>query len=228
MMTSPNSGNFSNNLSFAQSQSNALPSWLSFDNSTPSISMTNPDTSGSDTYTITNTYTGVSGSSIALTTDLNITVIDIIAPNSTETNSTETNSTETNSTETNSTETNSTETNSTETNSTVTNNTNPNSSNDDKHCFGLSSGTECGIVITVIVLAFVIFIIVIAVFIHYNCKKARNRANRENARPVCNQENPQHQSVQQQDHQPLDIQDMDPETEARGINEDGQISDNQP
>ena len=208
MMTSPNSGNFRNNLSFAQSQSNALPSWLSFDNSTPSISMTNPDTSGSDTYTITNTYTGVSGSSITFTTDLNISVIDIIAPNTTETNSTETNSTETN--------------------STVTNNTNPNSSNDDKHCFGLSSGTECGIVITVIVLAFVIFIIVIAVFIHYNCKKARNRANRENARPVCNQENPQHQSVQQQDHQPLDIQDMDPETEARGINEDGQISDNQP
>ena len=229
MMTSPNNGSFSNNLTFAQSQSNALPSWLSFDSSTANITSADPDTLGSDTYTITNTYTGVSGSSITFTTDLNITVIEYIAPNTTETNTTETNTTETNTTETNTTETNSTETNSTETNSTVTNNTNPNSnsSSDDKYCFGLSSKAACGIVITVIILAVVVPIIAIAILVYRKWNKARKRANRDNAQQVCNQDNPQHQSVHQQDHQPVDIHHEEPEVEARGINEGYQTADNQ-
>ena len=181
MVTSPNNGSFSNNLTFAQYQSNALPSWLSFDSSSANITSTNPSTSSSDTYTITNTYTGVTGSSFALTTDLNISVTG----------------------------------------------SSTNSSNDDKHCFGLSSGAECGLVIFAIAFAVIAPIIAIAVIVYCKWKKARKRANRNNVQQVCNQDNAQHQPVQQQDHQPVDIQGMALETEARCIDEVYQTADNQ-
>ena len=179
MVTSPNNGSFSNNLTFAQYQSNALPSWLSFDSSSANITSTNPSTSSSDTYTITNTYTGVTGSSFTLTTDLNISV------------------------------------------------SGSNSNNDDKHCFGLSSGTECGLVIFAIALAVIIPIIGVAIIVYCKWKRARNRANRDNVQQVCNQDNAQHQPVQQQDHEPMQLQDMDPETEARGMDANYQIPDDQ-
>ena len=189
MMTSPNNGSFSNNLSFAQSQSNGLPSWLSFDRSTGNITSTDPETLGSDTYTITNTYTGVSGSSITFTTDLNITVIEYIASNTTVDNSTVDNTT-------------------------VTNNTSSNSNNDEKHCFGRSSEAACGIVITAIVLGLLVPIIAITVLVYCKWNKARKRANRNNFQQVYNQDNAQHQSVQHADHQVVDIHDMVLETEA--------------
>ena len=217
MITTPNNGNFSNNLTFAQSQSNALPSWLSFDGSTGNITSTNPGTLGSDSYTITNTYTSVYNSLLTLTTDLNITVIEFITPNTTDTNTTDTNTTDTNTTDTNTTQTNTTETNS----------TNDNSEDDDKYCFGISSGVKCDIIITAIVLTLIVPIIAIAVIVYCKCKKAANRDNRVNVIQICNQDNGQHQSMQQLDQEPMQLQDVGPEAQARGINVFYQTPDNQ-
>ena len=77
MITTPSSGsNFTTNLTFTQFESNPLPNWLSFNTSTANITSTNPTNLTSDTYTITNTYTGITGSSITLTTNVSVTVTE--------------------------------------------------------------------------------------------------------------------------------------------------------
>ena len=208
MTTTPNNGSFSNNLTFAQNQSNSLPSWLSFDSSTSTITSTNPDTASSDTYTITNTYTGVFGTSIALTTNLKITVAGLTSTNNT--NSTNTNSTNTNST-----------------------NTSSDSKNDDNYCLDTSSEAVCGIVVTVIIVAGLALIIFIAVCCFYILKKVRKRANRVQVErdPQSIQQNDglpmALPDIHQTNRQTMEIQDIPSETIERCVDGTLQASDNQ-
>ena len=186
MITTPNTGNYSNNLSLAESQSNTLPSWLSFDSSTAEITSTDPDTVSSDLYTITNTLTSVFFAlPFTLTNDLNITVIE------------------------------------------STGNTTNNSKNDDDHCFDTSSEAVCAIIITAIIIGGLIPFIILAGIIYCKCKKARNNSDRTCVQADDNQDNQEHHSIQQQDHQPVQAQDVELETETRGFNGVYQTSDNQ-
>ena len=201
MITTPNNGSFINNLSLAESQSNALPSWMSFNSSTAEITITDPDTVSSDLYTITNTFTSVFGSSFTLTNDLNITVIEVTVPNNTVPNNTVPNNT-------------------------VSNNTNSNSEDDD-YCFDTSSEIVCGIIITIIAVVVIVPVIIIGVIIYCRWSKARENSHRACVQGNDNQENIQHHSIQQQDHQPMQAQDVALETEARAINEVYQTPDHQ-
>ena len=148
MITTPNNGSFSSNLTFAQYESNALPSWLSFNSSTANITSTDPDTLGSDTYTITNTYKGVYDSLFTFSTNLNISVVEFIPTNTTNTNTTNTNT------------------------------TSSSSSNDDKYCFDTSSEAVCGIVITAIAVAGLVLIILTFVCICCILKRGRKKASK--------------------------------------------------
>ena len=161
MTTTPNNGTFTNSLSFAQSQAAALPSWLSFDTTTANITATNPDTLGSDTYTITNTYTGVYGETITFTTDLNITVIDPSTVNNTTPNNTNTNNTNTNTT------------------------SSSGSNSDEDHCLGASSEALCGLLVTLIVVGALLPIIGIGVIVY--CKFVRKRRVRPQSDNRVNQ-----------------------------------------
>ena len=70
--TSARDANFSNQLTFAQSNGSSLPNWMTFDSTTASVSLSIPNEESSDTYTITNSYTGVFGSTFTLTTNATI------------------------------------------------------------------------------------------------------------------------------------------------------------
>ena len=79
-----------NQLTFAQSGGSSLPSWLTFDNATANVSISNPSEVSNDTYTITNTYTGVLGSTFTLQNNAIISLAEEVVTNTT-TNTTTTN-----------------------------------------------------------------------------------------------------------------------------------------
>ena len=79
-----------NQLTFAQSGGSSLPSWLTFDNATANVSISNPSEVSNDTYTITNMYTGVLGSTFTLQNNAIISLAEEVVTNTT-TNTTTTN-----------------------------------------------------------------------------------------------------------------------------------------
>ena len=76
VVTSASDANFSNQLTFVESTGSSLPSWLTFNASTASVSISNPSAASSDTYNITNTYTGSLGNTFALNTSLTINIVE--------------------------------------------------------------------------------------------------------------------------------------------------------
>ena len=88
--TDASDANFTNSLTFSQSEGQSLPSWLTFDASTTNVSVSNPSTGGSDNYNITNSYTGVLGN-FTLDRILTISVIDDSTNNNTNNNNTNNN-----------------------------------------------------------------------------------------------------------------------------------------
>ena len=68
--TSASNADFSNQLSMTQSDGQAIPSWMSFDSATGSISLSSPEIS-SGNYTVTNSLTGVA---VNFTLDTNVTI----------------------------------------------------------------------------------------------------------------------------------------------------------
>ena len=72
--TSASNANFSNQLTFVQSNGSSFPNWMTFDSTTASVTLSIPNEESSDTYTITNSYTGVLGSTFTLTTNATISI----------------------------------------------------------------------------------------------------------------------------------------------------------
>ena len=81
VVTAASTANFTNNITFAQSSGSSLPSWLTFDTSTANVSISNPSAVSNDTYTITNTYTGVLGSTFTLQTNAIISLAEGVVSN---------------------------------------------------------------------------------------------------------------------------------------------------
>ena len=86
VVTAASTANFTNNITFAQSSGSSLPSWLTFDTSTANVSISNPSAVSNDTYTITNTYTGVLGSTFTLQTNAIISLAEEVVTNTTSNN----------------------------------------------------------------------------------------------------------------------------------------------
>ena len=73
--TAGTTANFTNSLSFSQSEGQSLPSWLTFDATTGNASVSNPSTLGSDNYKISNSNSGVLGN-FTFDTILTISIVD--------------------------------------------------------------------------------------------------------------------------------------------------------
>ena len=85
VVTAASSADFTNNITFAQSNGSSLPSWLTFDNTTANVSISNPSEVSSDTYTITNTYTGSLGTTFTLNKNVTISIVgDTTTPENNE------------------------------------------------------------------------------------------------------------------------------------------------
>ena len=85
VITSASSANFTNNITFAQSNGSSLPSWLTFDNTTANVSISNSSAASSATYTITNTYTGSLGTTFTLNKNVTISIVgDTTTPENNE------------------------------------------------------------------------------------------------------------------------------------------------
>ena len=82
--TNASIANFSNQLSMTQSDGQAIPSWMEFNSSTASLSLTSPEVS-SGTYNVSNLYTGVIGN-FTLNTQILINITETIQQTNNQTN----------------------------------------------------------------------------------------------------------------------------------------------
>ena len=69
--------NFTNNLSLTQSDGSAIPSWMAFNSSTGTITVSNTSNIAATTYILTNMYTGIYGS-ITFTNNVSITFTEAV------------------------------------------------------------------------------------------------------------------------------------------------------
>ena len=166
--TTGNNVNFTNNIALTQSDGSALPDWMTFNESTAMITVSNTSDVPATIYTMTNSYTGILGN-FTLVNNVSITFTEVVQNNTT--NNTNSNNTNPNNTNLNNTNTNNTNTNSTNTNNTNTNNGTNNQNEDDDHCLGASSEALCGVFMSIIVVAALAFIICIGVVLYCKLKK---------------------------------------------------------
>ena len=82
--TGASTANFTNQLSMTQRDGQAIPSWMEFNSSTASLSLTSPEVS-SGTYNVTNLYTGVLGN-FTLNTQILINITEVIQQTNNQTN----------------------------------------------------------------------------------------------------------------------------------------------
>ena len=159
VVTAASTANFTNNITFAQSSGSSLPSWLTFDTSTANVSISNPSAVSNDTYTITNTYTGVLRSTFTLETNAIISLAEEVVTNTT-TNTTNT----------------------TDTTDTTNRNTTSNNENnsDDDHCMSASSEELCILYIVLIAVGAFILIAVLVFSIYCKFKKPKTDMTRVN------------------------------------------------
>ena len=150
VVTAASTANFTNNITFAQSSGSSLPSWLTFDTSTANVSISNPSAVSNDTYTITNTYTGVLGSTFTLQNNAIISLAEEVVTNTT--------------------------TNETNTNTTSNNENN----SDDDHCMNASSEGLCIFYIVLIAFGAFILIAILVLSIYCKFKKPRTDMTRVN------------------------------------------------
>ena len=86
--TAASDSNFNNTLTFSQAEGQSLPSWLTFNSTTANASISDPTALNSDSYTIANTYLGVTGNFV-LNTNLTINVIEETSTTNNNTNNDE-------------------------------------------------------------------------------------------------------------------------------------------
>ena len=177
VVTAASSADFTNNITFAQSNGSSLPSWLTFDNTTANVSISNPSEVSSDTYTITNTYTGSLGVTFTLTTNATISIVEDTTTNNTTTT----------------------------TNTTATNNTtttpDENSNEDDDHCLNASSEGFCALFVILIIFGVLALVIIIGAISYCKLRKPRVDTNREeqlNQAELNNANNPNEITTRQQ------------------------------
>ena len=161
VVTTASSANFTNNITFAQSNGSSLPSWLTFDNTTANVSISSPSAVSSDTYTITNTYTGSLGVTFTLTTNATISIVEEITTNNTVNNTTN--------------------------NTTTT--PDENNNKDDDHCLNASSEGLCAFFVILIIFGVLAPVIIIGAIIYFKLRKPKvdtNRAEQLNQTEVNN------------------------------------------
>ena len=80
VVTAASNANFNNSITFEQYNGSSTPSWMAFDTTTANISISNTSEISSDTYKITNSYTGVINASFTLETTAIISLAEYVAP----------------------------------------------------------------------------------------------------------------------------------------------------
>ena len=177
VITSASSANFTNNITFAQSNGSSLPSWLTFDNTTANVSISSPSAVSSDTYTITNTYTGSLGVTFTLTTNATISIVEDTTTNNTVNNTTN--------------------------NTTAPD---ENNNEDDNHCLNASSEGLCAFFVILIIFG-VLAPVIIGAILYCKLRKPRvdtTRVEQLNQTEVNNANNSNEITTRQQNGNPYD------------------------